>query len=85
MPVISRFLGISITMYYLDHVPPHSHVSFGGRRATVRIRDGMIQGALPPRTAHHVREWLARHRGELVANWWRARSGTPLLQIPPLE
>lgn len=25
MPEISRFLGISITMYFKDHVPPHFH------------------------------------------------------------
>ena len=85
MPVISRFLGIAVSMYYLDHVPPHFHVSFGGRRATVRIRDGMITGTLPPRTAHHLLEWLSLHREELDANWWRARSGTPLLPIAPLE
>ena len=23
MPEISRFLGISITMYFNDHMPPH--------------------------------------------------------------
>ena len=72
-------------MYYLDHVPPHFHVSFGKRRATVRIRDGRITGALPPRTAHHLIEWLSLHREELDSNWWRARSGTKLLPIAPLE
>lgn len=25
MPEISRFLGISITMYFNDHMPPHFH------------------------------------------------------------
>ena len=26
MPEISRFFGITITMYYNDHPPPHFHV-----------------------------------------------------------
>ena len=85
MPVISRFLGISIAMYYLDHEPPHFHVVAGGRRATVRLNDGAITGALPPRATTHVLEWLALHRDELEANWVRARRGLPLVAIAPLE
>lgn len=29
MPVVSRFFGIVITMYYNDHPPPHFHVRYG--------------------------------------------------------
>jgi hypothetical protein len=28
MPEISRFLGISIAMYFNDHNPPHFHVIY---------------------------------------------------------
>ena len=34
MPEISRFLGITITMYFNDHMPPHFHAEYnkeGGR------------------------------------------------------
>lgn len=85
MPIISRFLGISIAMYYLDHEPPHFHVIASGRHASVRIRDGAITGGCPPRAASHVLEWLALHREELEANWVRARRGLPLRPIAPLE
>jgi hypothetical protein len=84
VPVISRFLGISIAMYYLDHEPPHFHVVVGSRRATVRLRDGAIHGPLPRRAASHVLEWLALHREELAANWESARRGEPLRPVAPL-
>jgi hypothetical protein len=37
MPEISRFLGIVIAMFYNDHEPPHFHVRYGERRASVAI------------------------------------------------
>ncbi|MBM3861768.1 MAG: DUF4160 domain-containing protein [Verrucomicrobia bacterium] len=30
MPVISRFLGIVIAMYWDDHSPPHFHAKYSG-------------------------------------------------------
>ena len=35
MPVISRFFGIVITMYYNDHGLPHFHAKYGEHRAKV--------------------------------------------------
>lgn len=29
MPVISRFYGIVIKMYFNDHTPPHFHALYG--------------------------------------------------------
>lgn len=29
MPIISRFLGILISMYWNDHAPPHFHARYG--------------------------------------------------------
>jgi hypothetical protein len=50
MPEISRFLGIVITMHYDDHAPPHFHVRYSGRKATLSIRPlEVLQGRLPPR------------------------------------
>ncbi|MHB1298620.1 MAG: DUF4160 domain-containing protein [Gemmatimonadaceae bacterium] len=85
MPVISRFLGISIKMYYHEHEPPHFHVLFAGRRAIVEIRTGVVRGPLPQRAARRVRVWSASHRDAIECNWERARRGEPLLPIPPLE
>ena len=39
MPEISRFLGISILMYFEDHNPPHFHVRYNNFRAIISIID----------------------------------------------
>jgi hypothetical protein len=85
MPVISRFLGIAISMLYRDHDPPHFHAVYGEYEITVAIRDGQVQGDFPKRARAHVLEWLAMHRDELIANWDRARAKQPLTHIAPLE
>ena len=85
MPVISRFLGIAIAMLYRDHNPPHFHAIYGEHEITVTIEDGVVTGRLPRRAQALVLEWLALHRDELRANWERARTGQPLVPVPPLE
>jgi Domain of unknown function (DUF4160) len=50
VPEISRFLGVSVTMYYDDHEPPHFHVRYGEHRAiidieTMRLVDGWFASA----------------------------------------
>ena len=45
MPEISRFLGIVIGMFYNDHVPSHFHAYYGEFEITVRIGDGIVDGA----------------------------------------
>lgn len=86
MPEISRFLGIVVTMYYEDHVPPHLHVRSGGQRARVRLEPVVpMDGRLPARLLAFVLEWATLHQAELLANWRRARAHEPLLRIPPLE
>jgi len=37
MPELSRFLGISILMYFDDHNPPHFHVKYDEYRALISI------------------------------------------------
>ena len=39
MPEISRFLGMIIAMYYMDHSPPHFHVRYNQYKATISIKD----------------------------------------------
>lgn len=85
MPVISRFLGIAIAILYRDHNPPHFHAVYGEFEITVTIRDGQVSGEFPGRARALVLEWLALHRDELLADWDRARTGEPLVPIPPLE
>ena len=54
MPVISRFLGIIISMFWKDHLPPHFHAKYGEYEITVEIDSGIIDGKFPPRALKHV-------------------------------
>lgn len=85
MPVISRFYGIAIAMYFNDHNPPHCHARYAGHEALFDFEGNILEGALPARAAGFVREWLDAHQIELFANWHKARTGQPLDFIAPLE
>ena len=47
MPVISRFLGIVISMYWNDHAPPHFHAAYAEFEITVEIASGPRDGMNP--------------------------------------
>jgi hypothetical protein len=57
MPVISRFLGIVIMMYWNDHSPPHFHAKYGSYEIVVTIGTGVVEGKFPKRALQHVIEW----------------------------
>ena len=44
----------------------------------------ILKGDLPGRALGLVVEWGRLHRGELEANWTRAREAQPLLPVEPL-
>lgn len=46
MPEVSRFYGIIILMFADDHNPPHIHVRYGDRRASITIKNGLVTGQL---------------------------------------
>ena len=85
MPEISRFLGIVIRMYYVEHGPPHEHAVYAGQEASVDIETLAVRGSLPQRALHHVLDWMKSNERELLENWERARHGEPLGPIEPLE
>jgi hypothetical protein len=86
MPRLSTFFGIVISRYYEDHLPPHFHALYAGSRAAIRIDTlEVIRGSLPRRALSLVVEWAIIHRGELAADWERARRLLPLVSIPPLD
>lgn len=85
MPELSRFYGIIVRMYALDHPPPHLHVRYAEHQALIAIADGsVIAGRLPRRALRLVREWMALHLPELRSNWERARVGEAVVPIAPL-
>lgn len=86
MPCISRFLGITIFMYYKDHNPPHFHAKYNGREVQISI-DGLavLEGELSRRAMTHVLDWAELHQDELMENWHRAAVAQALQPIAPLE
>lgn len=84
MPRISVFFGITISMYWDDHPPPHFHAICGGRESKVAIESlDVIAGSLPVAAHRRVQSWAALHRLELLANWTRGMAHEPFEQIEP--
>jgi hypothetical protein len=70
MPVVSRFLGIIIKMYFSDHNPPHFHAQYGEQAGLIAIEDlRMIEGDLSPRVLKLVQEWATEHQAALAQMW----------------
>jgi hypothetical protein len=86
VPRISQFFGITIAMYYNDHLPAHFHALYAEHEATLVIETlAVLSGHLPRRALALVLEWAVLHRLELRDNWERARRGMPLEPIEPLD
>ena len=85
MPEISRFFGIVIKIYYIDHFPPHFHAEYGEYFAELSIDTlEILQVNMPQRALGLILEWASLHRDELRVDWSKARSKEPLLPIDPL-
>ncbi len=85
MPVISRFLGIIIAMYWNDHAPPHFHAKYGEYEITVEIDSGIVSGTFPKRALRHVMEWYELHNDALLADWELCAKNQNPAAIAPLE
>ena len=73
-------------MYFNDHEPAHFHALYGDYEALIEIDTlAIFRGELPRRAMALVLEWAAIHRKELRLDWARARAGTPLQPIAPLD
>ena len=84
MPVISRFYGIIIRMYFLqkEHNPPHIHAIYNEDGAAIDFMTGeVIEGQLPTKAMAMVKEWVAMHKDTLMEMW----NTQEFKQIPPLE
>lgn len=86
MPEISRFYGIIIRMYFVDHNPPHFHADYQGFKAEYDIQTlKLLNGALPKRAHALVLEWASLHREELMEDWHLASVPSTLKNIHPLD
>ena len=72
MPVLSRFYGIVIRMYFQqsEHNPPHVHAIYGENVAAIDIKTGeILEGDLPPKALSMVREWVNINKDDLLEMW----------------
>jgi hypothetical protein len=85
MPELSRFLGISILMYFDDHNPPHFHVRYNDDRAIISISElKLLEGHLPARILGLVIEWAELHKEKLIQNWDLVKTTGKYFKIEPL-
>ena len=86
MPKICEFFGISIYIYYREHMPPHFHAIYGDDEALITIEElYILSGRLAPRPLGLVVEWASLHQEELRHVWEQAISQQPLDKIEPLK
>ena len=72
MPVLSKFYGIVIRMYFqqAEHNPPHIHAIYGDNVAAISIKDGkVLEGFLPKKALEMVLEWNEIHKEKLLEIW----------------
>lgn len=84
MPVIARFYGMVIKMYFLgsEHNPPHIHVVYGEYLGVIDIQTlKMLEGDLPNKALSLVQEWTGQHQQELMHMW----NTQQFKALPPLE
>ena len=84
MPVISRFYGMVVKMFFLasEHNPPHIHVLYGEYMGVIDIRTNkMLQGDLPDKALKIVQEWTSIHQQALLKMW----ETQDIKQLPPID
>jgi Domain of unknown function (DUF4160) len=84
MPVIARFFGILIKMYFSqsEHGMPHFHAVYGEYNGVFDIDSlEMLEGDLPVRAQKLVKEWAGLYQKELKKIW----EDQMFRQLPGLE
>lgn len=84
MPVLSRFYGIIIRMYFqqAEHNPPHFHAIYGENTAAINIQTGeILEGELPRKALEMVQEWNSIHKEKLLKIW----ETQEFIALSPLE
>ncbi len=84
MPVITRFYGVVIKMYFSqsEHGIPHFHAIYGEYNAVFDIQTlEMREGDLPSRAQRLIKEWGAQHQQELLRMW----NSNEFKHLPGLE
>jgi hypothetical protein len=70
MPVVARFYGILIKMYFREHGVAHFHAIYGEYNGVFNIETlEMIEGDLPRRAQKLIREWARSYQSDLLDMW----------------
>jgi hypothetical protein len=72
MPVIARFFGIIIKMYFSqrEHGVPHFHAIYNEYNGVFDIQTlEMIEGDLPTRAQRLISEWAEQYQPDLLRMW----------------
>lgn len=72
MPVIARFYGIVIKMYFSqsEHGIPHFHAVYGEFNGVFNIKTlELMEGDLPSRAQRLIRDWASQYQAELLRMW----------------
>ena len=84
MPVIARFYGMIIKMYFQqsEHNPPHFHVVYGEYVGIIDIQTlEMLEGDLPNKALEMIKEWASEHQAELMKIW----ETQEFVKLPPVK
>ena len=82
MPEITRFYGIVIKIFFTkEHNPPHFHAVYGEYNGCIDINTlEMLEGDLPLKAQHLIKEWGTKHKQEIMQMW----NSKTLTKLPPL-
>lgn len=84
MPVISKFYGIIIKIYFMqkEHNPPHLHAIYGEYMSAINIKTlEVIEGDLPEKALKLVKEWIIKNKEDIM-DIWKTQN---FKKIEPLE
>lgn len=84
MPVLARFYGMVIKMYFQgkEHGVAHIHAIYGEYSGVIDVRtSAMLEGDLPAKALAMVQEWTEANRAALLEIWETQN----FRQLPPLE
>ena len=82
MPIIARFYGILIKMYFKEHGVPHFHAIYGEYNGVFNLKTlAMIEGDMPARAMKMVKDWAKKYNSDLMEMWKTQK----YRQLPGLE
>lgn len=69
LPVVARFDGIELLIYFQDHNPPHLHAFYGDCEAVFSMSGEIMEGRFPPKQKKKVTNYIRSHQEELNGTW----------------